>query len=173
VAQWDFDDVEASEFGIYTGDTSGTWGVSTLTVNPVTGSSYVRMFATEREAVAYARDRVSKGPLLYYPRRSDQQRPERNPAAKVYYIGKMPPHQYEPGTNEHLFVPEYRVLHGHIRGADAVLVFHNQGLVQQRGQEVIRWVLDPGLSVAGRVDDQQIRIREHPRPKRRRKKLWR
>jgi hypothetical protein len=166
------DDGDLDGLGIYTGDTDGTWGVSTLTPNPVTGSPYVRMFAREGDAVAYARDRVSKGPQLSYPRRSDQERPERNPAAKVYYIGSMPRHQLDEAGNR-VFIPVYRVLRGHVRGADAILVFENKGVMQRRGEQAIRWVLDRRLSVVGRVDDQQIRIREQYAPKRRRrKKRW-
>lgn len=154
------------ELGVYTGAIEeGTWGVSTLTVNPVTHSPYVRLFEDEGEALAYARRRVASGPPLYYPRRPGERQPERNPNAKVYYVVQMPLRDYDSETGERAMYPRYRVLRGQRRGVDplhgerdprrdyppeskgTILVFDYAGTVETRVGPRDRWKLNQGQSV--------------------------
>ncbi len=139
---------ELGSFGVYTGDIAGTWGVSTLTVNPISGRPYVRMFDSEDKAVRYARDRVAKGPLLYYPRKPGQKRPDRNPRARVYYVVQMPEHQYDPETGDRALLVKYRVLRGHMSGVDpqeGILVFSHGGTTAAGAD---RWKLSRVQSIA-------------------------
>jgi hypothetical protein len=143
--QSDFGDL--SGFGVYTGDIDGVWGVSTLNTNPISGQPYVRMFSEERDAVAYARSRAAKGPLLYYPRQPGQVRPVRNEKARIYYVVSMPKNKYDAETGERAMLLAYRVLRGHLSGKDpqqGVLVFEHTKRIGDKDH----WKLKRSLSIA-------------------------
>lgn len=148
---------DLSGFGVYTGS-AGTWGVTTLKIG-VDGRPYVRMFAGEREAIAYARDRVAKGPMLYYPRKPGADRPERNPKARVYYVVQTPHREYDPVTGDRALYLKHRVLRGRMGGVDkqeGVLVFDHAG----RHGDQDRWKLNRSLSIATIDSERPTRARK-------------
>lgn len=138
---------------------SGSWGVSTLTINPVTGQPYISFFPTESQAIAYAR------------RRALQTGSPTREGGRVMYV-------------VHGDDVRYRVLRG-MRGGrqrpgggvserqEQILVFEAAGLLPNNS---IRWVLQPHLTVditdreleMARRERERLRIEHVERMERRR-----
>jgi hypothetical protein len=149
--------------GVFTGQLDGTWGVSTLNPGGLSKEPYVRMFENQFDAIRYARDRVIKGPLLYYPKANPKDKAERNPRAKTYYVLEMPKRPDPKVHGERFMIPRYRVhrgqrggeQYGDIRGGkpvgrlgeqSAVMVFQNMGEIAGHPSK-IRWKLNKAMTI--------------------------
>ena len=130
---------------------SGSWGVSTLVENPVTGGPYVMRFGREAEAVDYARDRALKTGIPLRP--NEQSGTEKGRVMYVLHFSVDAP--------DGALV--YRVLRGHRgvrqeKGASVPGTTQEQVLVFRNGGDLpgdkIRWVLDKGLTLD--VEDTEV-----------------
>ena len=137
-----------ADLGVYRG--SGTWGVSTLKINPVTNDPMVVLFETEGEALDYARQRALRSGS---PVRVPGKPPDRSVHGRIYYILRYLPNVYDDqGRRKGELL--YRALRG-MRGAMQAY----QGSIQERNIEQIlvfklvgeapesRWVLVANQSV--------------------------
>lgn len=135
-----------SDLGTMRGE--GAWGVSTLTINPLTGEPAISLFVSRAEALEYARSRSLRGGA---PDRSAGGPPDRSKKGKIYYVL-----HFESGDTELEPSVYYRVLRGMMgerkahrdsqpeRNIDGVLVFEAMGDLPNGG---IKWDMIPGLSI--------------------------
>jgi hypothetical protein len=110
----------------------GSWGVSTLKVNPMTGEPYVKLFETEAEAVDYARTRAYRGGQAYFHRpfatkktKADPSAARPNPKARTYFVVQV--------FDRQISEPVYRVLRGYLGGTRV----SKQGYVERRAAVMV------------------------------------
>jgi hypothetical protein len=111
----------------------GSWGVSTLRLNPISQEPYVRLFETESEAVQYARTRTYRSGQAYFHRpfatkktKADPREARPNPKAKTYFVVQV--------FNRQISEPYvYRVLRGYLGGTRV----SKQGYVERRAAVMV------------------------------------